>query len=147
MANIFQTNRVVKNIYGALGAKLFFIIILCTCGACRSLYMAKLPIETRVVEDTTASPVVGASVELVWRVGFGGIIWGKSVTLKTDENGVVEFTRDNVPALDELGGNLDRDLNYVMVDRLLIEAQGYEPLYYVPSRSRVPPLLELKRQE
>lgn len=114
--------------------------------ACASMTMARLPLQFTLVDKDTKQPVQNASVKLVWRVGIGGIIWGKPVSLLSDSNGMVIASSENIPALDELGGPLRHPLETIMVDRIILKAQGYETLYLRPHGSQLQSVLELQRQ-
>ena len=109
--------------------------------------VARLPLQIKVVDDQTKQPLQNASVKLVWRVGMGGIIWGKPVFFLSDSNGVVTATRDNVPALDELGGPLREPLDKIMVDRIVLKADGYQTLYLRPHSTRVLSVIEMQRAQ
>jgi hypothetical protein len=138
--------RVVKCNSVRLGAQTILCAVLClSCIGCKWIYMRRLPIEVTIVDSTTGAPLRGATAKLVWRVGVGGIIWGKSTVLSADEDGVVRFSKENMPALDELGGPLPTSMDYVMIDRVIIKADGYQTLCVRPPRSRLPAVLMLQR--
>jgi hypothetical protein len=129
-----------------LGQVVLGAFLVLSCTGCKCLYMKRMPIEVTIVDGATKEPIPGATAELVWRVKFGGEIWGKSVILTTDENGKVCFTKKNVPPVDERGYRLKGEpMDYVMIDRVIVEADGYEMECVFPPRSRLPAVLMLQR--
>ena len=117
-------------------------IILSLCG-CSTLYMTRLPLQCQVVDQTTRAPMQNVSATLVWRVGFGGITWGKPAVFLSDSNGMIRATAENIPALASTGYALKRPLRKIMIDRLTLKADGYETLYL--EDYKVPSVVQMRK--
>jgi hypothetical protein len=98
------------------------------CGCSGFIRSTKLPVTVSVVDAHTKQPVVGATVDLQWRVGFQGYYWGKPVSNTTDCSGEVQFTSANVPPVSETGYSLGKRIDNLFVYTLFITADGFEDL-------------------
>ena len=120
------------------------VIVLTMLTGCSSLYMERLPIQFQVIDAATKQPVQNADAKLVWRVGFGGITWGETVTFLSDSNGEFRITSDTIPHLSETGYPLNKPIRKIMIERLWIDAEGYETLYW--DKLRIPRAIEMEKQ-
>ena len=117
--------------------------IVLAMGGCSSLYMMRLPFQCQVVEQRTQMPIENVDAKLVWRVGFGGITWGTPVVLHSDSSGVIRVTTNDIPAYASTGYALGKQPQKIMINRLTLEAEGYETLCF--KDYKLPPRIEMQR--
>ena len=121
------------------------IILLYIGAGCYSLPEIHLPYEITVIDGATKKPIHNASMKIVWRVGVGGVTWGKSIELLSDSNGVVDISEKSVPAISETGYSLKKPLRKIKVDRIFVNSAGYRP-YAVWEYKQVPSIIEMQRE-